>query len=249
MDGLGNLADSLFAAPGGTLIPDGLDLRRAVEHIRLCRFAPDPSTGDATALYMTGAIPGDILDRMAPIRADLSRETLDGVPVLGGGRLWMAHRGPASTGELVVATSRGELRRALTERPATYALDPAASFSVVLSSSEMSRLAVPRRQGEEPSPLTAVQELRASLSASSSILDVRLVVGNEETSRRLVYSLQAAVGAALRKIHPEVENIPVIELQVESGDVVGHVEFPSHGLTAITTRLAAAWSRTPRGRR
>lgn len=250
LDKLGTLADSLFAAPGGTLIPEGLDLRHAVEHIRLCRFAPDPSAGDTTVLYMTGTIPADILNRIAPLRPDLSRESVAGVAALGGGHLWMAHRGPPGpAGELLVTTSRSDLERALTERPSTYALEPAASFSIVLTASEMKRLIVPRRQGEEPSPLTAVQELRASLSASSSILDVRLVIGNDEAARRLVYSLQAAVGAALRKLHPEVENIPVIELQVQSGDVVGHVEFPSQGLTAMTARLAAAWSKTPHGRR
>jgi hypothetical protein len=245
---LGTLADSLFAAPGGTLIPEGLDFRKGVEHIRLCRFAPDPAVGDTTVLFMTGAIPGDVLDRIAPLRADLGRESVAGVPALGGGRLWMAHRGPAtSAGELVIATSRAQLRRALTERPATYALDPAASFSIVLAPSEVTRLMVPRRAGEEASPLNAVHEVRANLSPSGTVLEVRLVAGNEDVSRRLVYSLQSVVGAMLRKFHPEVENIPSIDLHVESGDVVGRVEFPSEGLTAMTAKLAAAWSKKPRG--
>ncbi len=247
---LGSLADSLFAAPGGTLIPDGLDFRREVEHIRLCRFAPDPSVGDTTVLFMTGPIPGDVLDRIAPLRADLGRETVAGVPALGGGHLWMAHRGPPnSAGELVVTTGRDQLRRALTERPATYALNPAASCSIVLAPSELSRLLVPRRKGEEASPLNAVQEVRAGLSPSGTVLDVRLVVGNDDVSRRLVYSLQSAVGTMLGKARPEQENIPSIDLHVEAGDVVGRVEFPSEGLTAMTTKLAAVWAKQPRAPR
>lgn len=247
---LGSLADSFFVAPGGTLIPDGLDLRHEVEHIRLCRFAPDPSLGDTTVLFMSGPIPADVLDRIASRRADLGRETVAGVPVLGGGHLWMAHRGPLTqAGELVVATSRAELRRALTERSATYALDPAASFSIVLTPSEISRLLVPRRKGEEASPLKAVQEVRAGLSPSGTLLDVRLVVGDDDVSRQLVYTLQSAVGTMLRKAHPEQENIPSINLTVEGGDVVGRVEFPAQGLTAMTTKLAALWAKQPRGPR
>jgi hypothetical protein len=247
---LGSLADSFFVAPGGTLIPEGLDLRREVEHIRLCRFAPDPSVGETTVLFMSGPIPGDVLDRIASRRADLGPETVAGVPVLGGGHLWMAHRGPAtSAGELVVTTSRAELQRALTERPATYALDPAASFSIVLAPSEISRHLIPRRKGEEASPLNAVQEVRAGLSPSGTVLDVRLVVGNDDVSRRLVYTLQSAVGTMLRKAHPEQENIPSINLTVEGGDVVGRVEFPAQGLTAMTTKLAALWAKQPRGPR
>ena len=150
---LGSLADSLFVAPGGTLIPDGLDFRQAVEHIRLCRFAPDPSVGDMSVLFMSGSIPGDILERIAARRADLARESVAGVPALGGGHLWMAHRGPATTGgELVVTTSRAQLQRALTDPTATYALDPAASFSIVLEPTEITRLLVSRRNGEEASP-------------------------------------------------------------------------------------------------
>jgi hypothetical protein len=247
---LGSLADSLFVAPGGTLIPDGLDLRHDVEHIRLCRFAPDPSVGDTTVLFMSGPIPGEVLDRIAARRADLGNETVAGVRALGGGHLWMAHRGPASSaGELLVTTTRAELRRALTEQPATYALDPAASFSIVLAPSEIRRLLVARRKGEDASPLNAVQEVRAALSPSGTLLDVRLVVGNDDVSRRLVYSLQSAVGTLLQKARPEQENIPSINLTVEGGDVVGRVEFPAEGLTAMATRLAALWARHPRGPR
>jgi hypothetical protein len=247
---LGSLADSLFVAPGGTLIPDGLDFRQAVEHIRLCRFAPDPSVGDMSVLFMSGSIPGDILERIAARRADLARESVAGVPALGGGRLWMAHRGPATTaGELVVTTSRAQLRRALTDPTATYALDPAASFSIVLEPSEITRLLISRRNGEEASPLTSVHQVRASLSPSGTVLDVRLMVGDEDVSRRLVYSLQSAVGGMLRRFRPETEHIPSIDLRVESGDVVGRVEFPAQGLTAMTAKLAAAWAKQPRSPR
>jgi hypothetical protein len=94
-----------------------------------------------------------------------------------------------------------------------------------------------------------VQEVRAGLSPSGTVLDVRLVVGNDDVSRQLVYALQSAVGTMLRKAHPEQENIPSINLTVEGGDVVGRVEFPAQGLTAVTTKLAALWAKQPRGPR
>jgi hypothetical protein len=226
----------------------GVDLATGARFIELCRLPGNgpQSKGGPYVILMSGDFPADILEKAA--RANdppLALQWIDGSRVLGHDRNWIARRGVNPlTGELVIASDLGVMRATLSGHAASYAIDPTAPISLVMAPSEIARL-LPSRQGDQPSPVAAVRELRATLEPGAKALNATFVVGSDDASRQLAAGLEPTLAVLAKQIAGGgTAAAPRIEVRREGGDVRARIELPAAALEALAARVTAARPRT-----
>jgi hypothetical protein len=244
---LGEVANALMSSTGmRDAMLTGVDLKRDVRWVRFCRMPSEngrPSKSGSFVTLLSGSIPANALDAAAARSPSgtVKREELDGVPIVGTDRAWVARRGArGDVGELVMSNDRELLRKALFAAPGSYVTEPSAPLSMVMAPSMLAgMISPPEGAGAQPSAMAAVEEVRINLAAGATGLVVHFVVGDQDKAARLAHELAPVIPALVRQMIGARGPMPGISINTSNKDVIARIEIPPGSLDAFAQRIGA----------